>query len=577
MNDGTPGPAGPAIRLDSVGKVYRLYKQPVYRLLDLFGLCPAGARYYTEHEALHDVNGEILRGEKVAIIGRNGAGKSTLLKTITGLVRPSMGTIQVNGRISNLLQIGTGFHPEFTGRQNVFASLAHQGIVGRRASELFDTILDFAEVHEYIDQPMKTYSTGMCSRLMFSAAVVMTPDILVVDEILGVGDAYFAHKSFERMREMCSQSGTTLLLVTHDIYSALNLCDRFIWIDRGAVRFDGDGKSAISLYEASIKEQEEQRLRARSVQAVSTGTGTQTVHVLIRTRTGFALAHPLAIDRVGLTCDDGQTTEVPVAAGAPDWHLLPESSLGPPEAVAGRPARVLRSTGSIYHKAEWAVSLPGPAPVASARVRWRYGGSDIVDLRVFTADRKLSVAGELPRGDGWQEAVFHRLADPNQPLDPQKQIDYGTGRARITNVQFLDAGGRDVVQIRHGDELTVRVHLKLATELVDRRVTFVLVLWRQGSSCLAVAHRSAMVLPDGDECAVDVHFTPLNLGSGLWYVNVGVGEAGIYERPVINYFATDALWHHLLAGRFELRILSVNHVDAIHFLVHPATIECSPC
>src|SRR5262249_27577453 len=142
----------------------------------------------------------------------------------------------------------------------------HQGIIDRQASDLFDTIVDFAEIEEYIDQPMKTYSTGMCSRLMFSAAVMMTPDILVVDEVLGVGDAYFSHKSFQRMREMCTREGTTLLLVTHDIYSALNLCDRFIWIDRGVVRFDGDGKAAISLYEASIKEQEEQRLRARSQQ-----------------------------------------------------------------------------------------------------------------------------------------------------------------------------------------------------------------------------------------------------------------------------------------------------------------------
>src|SRR4051794_1779347 len=117
--------AAAAVRLHSVGKVYRLYRQPVYRLLDLFGLCPAGHSYFTEHQALDDVAVEIQRGEKVAVIGRNGAGKSTLLKIITGLIRPTTGTVDVNGRISNLLQIGTGFHPEFTGRQNVFASLAH--------------------------------------------------------------------------------------------------------------------------------------------------------------------------------------------------------------------------------------------------------------------------------------------------------------------------------------------------------------------------------------------------------------------------------------------------------------------
>ena len=570
------GEAPPAIQMRSVGKVYRLYKQPVYRLLDLFGLCPPGASYFTEHQALDGVNIDIGRGEKVAIIGRNGAGKSTLLKTITGLIRPTVGTVDVNGRISNLLQIGTGFHPEFTGRQNVFASLAHQGIVGRKASTLFETIVEFAEIEEYIDQPMKTYSTGMCSRLMFSSAVMVTPDILVVDEILGVGDAYFSHKSFERMREMCSQAGTTLLLVTHDIYSALNLCDRFIWIDRGAIRFDGDGKSAISLYEASIKEQEEQRLRAQGVREIKAEAVLTTVHVLVRTRTGFALASPLALDVLELTDDNGVTTTLPVATGAPEWHLLPESSLAPPELVAGTSARTLRTTGSIYHKAEWVVSLPAAARLASARVRWHYAGSEIIDLRVFTSDRKMSIAAELAPGADWQEAVFQRAADTTQPLDLQKQIDYGTGHVRISSVEFLDAEGRSVVQIGHGETLTVRVRAQVSPELTDRHVTFVLVLWRQGSSCLAVVHRPAMVLPEAAECVIDILFDPLQLGSGLWYVNVGIGEPGIYERPVIGYFATDQSWYHLLAGRFELRVLSVSHVDAIHFLVYPATIQCQP-
>src|SRR5262249_13844781 len=157
----------------------------------------------------------------------------TLLKIITGVVRASAGDVDVRGQVSNLLQIGSGFHPDFTGRQNVYATLAHQGITGAAAERMFDEILEFAEIGEDLAQPMQTYSTGMCSRLMFSSSVVIKPEILVVDEILGVGDAYYAHKSFERMRQLCQQGDTTLLLVTHDVYSALNLCDRFVWIDRG--------------------------------------------------------------------------------------------------------------------------------------------------------------------------------------------------------------------------------------------------------------------------------------------------------------------------------------------------------
>src|SRR5438876_6930630 len=132
MNEG----AG-AIRLQEVGKRYRLYQKPVYRLLDLFGMCPSGPAFYSEHEALAGVTLDVVAGEKVAVIGRNGAGKSTLLKIIAGLIQPTAGSVTVNGRVSNLLQIGTGFHPDFTGRQNVFAGLAHQGIIGVRAAKLF--------------------------------------------------------------------------------------------------------------------------------------------------------------------------------------------------------------------------------------------------------------------------------------------------------------------------------------------------------------------------------------------------------------------------------------------------------
>src|SRR5579872_537431 len=330
----------PAIVVESLVKRYRLHQKPMYRFLDLFGLCPAGPAYYSEHTALRDVNLSIERGEKLAIIGRNGAGKSTLLKTITGIVRPTSGAVHVSGTVSNLLQIGSGFHPDFTGRQNVFASLAHQGITGAQASRIFDEVVDFAEIGEYIDQPMKTYSTGMCSRLMFSSSIVTRPEILIVDEILGVGDAYFAHKSFERMRQLCVSEGTTLLLVTHNIYAALNLCDRFVWIDRGEVRFDGDGTSAISLYESSVKDQEEQHLRQRNLAALGPAKTDRMVHVLVRSRTGFSPDRPLALGAIELTLKGGGTSRMSVADGEPGWTLAPEGNLGAAQTVAGERCRV---------------------------------------------------------------------------------------------------------------------------------------------------------------------------------------------------------------------------------------------
>jgi lipopolysaccharide transport system ATP-binding protein len=581
MSEAPAFPVVPAVRLASVSKVYRLYQKPLYRFLDLFDLCAPNRGFYTEHQALDHVDFEVGRGEKVAVIGRNGAGKSTMLKVITGLLRPTSGSVQVNGRISNLLQIGSGFHPDFTGRQNVFAGLAHQGVVGRAAANLFDEIVGFAEVEEYIDQPMKTYSTGMCSRLMFSSAIIMTPDILIVDEILGVGDAYFAHKSFERMRELCVREGTTLLLVTHDIYSALNLCDRFMWLDRGRVLFDGDGNSAVSLYQSSIKAQEEEWLRRQNAAKFPASAPQQRteqrVHVLIRSRTGFVLASPLALAAIELTMSDRSHTMLSVGRGADGWNLLPESSLGPPEQIAGRAARVLRASGTIYHKAEWVVTLPGSGTVDRVRVGWHYTGSELVDILVFTPDRRVAVAAELAAADGWQEATFDRGDGPAQSLGPQRQIDYGTGSVRIVSVKFLDELQQEVVQARFGDPLTIRITARIEPQLVDRHVTLILGFWRQGSAYIGSVHEPNRLLPDSDECIIDVRLDPLRFGSGQWFLNVGIGAPGLYERPVMKYFATDDAWYHLLAGWIQLQVTSIGSVDAVGcFVVHPATISCVP-
>ena len=566
-----------AIQINGIAKRYRLYQKPVYRLLDLFGLCPADRAHYSEHAALDDVSLTIGRGAKVAIIGRNGAGKSTLLKIITGIVRPSAGTVEVHGTVSNLLQIGSGFHPDFTGRQNVFANLAHQGITGREAERIFEEVIEFAEIGEYIDQPMKTYSTGMCSRLMFSSSVVTRPDILIVDEILGVGDAYFSHKSFERMRELCAGAGTTLLLVTHDIYSALNLCDRFVWLDRGRIRFDGPGKAAVGMYESSVKEQEEHRLREQSAARLAPDQGPELVHVLVRTRSGFAVPSPLALDSVQLTLADGESTTLPVAEGAAGWTLLPEGNLGPAEVVAGRRCRVLRTSGSIFHKAEWLVRLPHRDRIASVRVASHYAGSEPIDVRVFTPERVLLVAGTLPAAGEWRVDEFAPTAAERGELDAQRQTDYGTGLVRIVNVEFLDAHERMVYAVRHGDPLTVRVRLKKSPALDDRHITFVVGFARQGSPYSVYIHDAAMELPSADECTVDVQIDSVRLGSGQWYVNVGIGEPNLFEKPAVHYFTLNANWYHLAAGRIEFRVESATKFDAAGcFATHPASIVVTP-
>jgi lipopolysaccharide transport system ATP-binding protein len=558
----------PAVVLRQLSKTYRLYKRPGYRILDLLGLCPPSARYFTEHVALHPMDLTIARGEKVAIIGRNGAGKSTLLKLITGAARPTSGSIALHGRVSPLLQIGTGFHPEFTGRQNVFASLAHMGVIGREAAQRFDEIVDFAELDQFIDQPMKTYSTGMGARLMFSTATAVEPEILVVDELLGVGDAYFAHKSFERMRTLCSDRGTTLLLVTHDLYAAMDLCERFVWIDRGTVQHVGDGRSTVSAYEASIKAQEEARLRARNRGRVTAPTSA--LRVVVRSRSGFALGEPLWIERIELEYADG-VTALDAADGAADWHLSAESNLGPPEAIDGRRARPLQTFGHIYHKAEWTVARAAAAAPAALRIAWRYQGTEAAEVAVLDAENRTLLRSDLPPGDGWQQARVTTASEQAAGASGE----YGTGVIRIEQVSLSDDRGNESVTFPHGARLQARITLQRQDADGPRDCTFVLAFTRVGGTAAVYVHDGQLELP-ADRSVIHVDAEPLVLGGGTWLVTCGVGERDLYQQAFNPYFTVNSRWYHMLVRAFEIQVQSSSGIEAGAAAMQPARISIEP-
>ena len=247
-------------------------------------------------------------------------------------------------------------------------------------------------------------------------------------------------------------------------------------------------------------------------------------------------------------------------------------NLGGRETVAGELCRVLRDTGSIYHKAEWIVTLPTDATVAAVRVRYQYDGAGAMDVRVFTPDRKLVAAGELAAMPQWGESTFDRNASGASELEVLKQTDYGTGVVRITNVEFLGRDGESVVEVRHGDPFTVRIGLRVAPDIAIRDVTFFLGFARHESPYNAYVYEPRLHLPAA-ECVIDVRFDSLMLGSGPWYVNMGVGELGLYERTEINYFTIDAAWYHMLASRLELRVTSKTKVDTYGcFFIYPARV-----
>lgn len=205
-----------------------------------------------EFNALKGISLEVGHGELVGVIGRNGAGKSTLLKLITGNFAPTSGRIAVNGSVQALMQVGLGFHPEFTGYENIRSSLAYNGLTGEEYEAALADVIDFVELGDFLHQPMKTYSLGMRSRLQFAAATAVRPDILIIDEILGAGDAYFSAKSAARMSKL-TQSGCTLLLVSHSSAQILQFCDRAIWLHEGKIVSDGEAINVVKEYEQFSK------------------------------------------------------------------------------------------------------------------------------------------------------------------------------------------------------------------------------------------------------------------------------------------------------------------------------------
>ena len=212
-------------------------------------------RYHQDFWALRDVNLHLEAGQSCGIVGRNGSGKSTLLKLISGVTRPSSGTVEVAGRVGALLELGTGFHPEYTGRENIYFSAAMLGLEGAETEALAPEIIAFAELADFIDQPVKTYSSGMYMRLGFAVATSIRPDILITDEVLAVGDEAFQKKCIRRMEAFLDQ-GNTLLFCSHSMYHVQKLCQKAVWLDHGQVRAWGGAAEVTLAFEDYLRELE---------------------------------------------------------------------------------------------------------------------------------------------------------------------------------------------------------------------------------------------------------------------------------------------------------------------------------
>ncbi len=261
------------IKVSSISKSYKLYNKPSDRLKESWALGKHKS-YHTDHFALKDINFEVKKGECLGIIGTNGSGKSTLLKIITGVLNPSEGEVAVNGKISALLELGTGFNMEYTGIKNIYLNGTMMGYSKQEMDQKVNSIIEFAEIGEFINQPVKTYSSGMFARLAFAVAINVEPDILIVDEALSVGDIFFQAKCYKKFNEFQEQ-GKTILFVSHDLSSVLKYCDRCLLINKGQQVMLGNTADVVNVYRKILvqnSKEEDAKKEEDSAQSVEKDT-----------------------------------------------------------------------------------------------------------------------------------------------------------------------------------------------------------------------------------------------------------------------------------------------------------------
>jgi len=301
-----------AIELVNVSKVYRRYSGRQFATLKSALLKRSLLRDLRPNEAfvaLKDVTFSVARGSTVGVIGRNGSGKSTALKLVAGITKPSAGTVRVTGRISALIELGAGFHPEISGRENVFINGIMLGLSKREVEERFDDIVNFAELREFIDAPVKTYSSGMYMRLGFAVAIHVDPEVLLVDEVLAVGDEAFTHKCLDKFGEL-HRRGKTVLIVTHSLGLVERLCDDAVWLDAGEMQTQGDPKRVVGAYLTAVEATERQQMAAATSRALQSAMPNPPAADMFRATEGRWGSREVEITSVELIGPDGQPSFV---------------------------------------------------------------------------------------------------------------------------------------------------------------------------------------------------------------------------------------------------------------------------
>lgn len=526
-----------AVRFEHVGKMYKAFGSKLDNLLDALSLPNfRGKRRYREFWALRDIDLELPRGGRLGIIGRNGAGKSTLLKLITGNVLPSEGHLSVTGNVQALLEIGGGLHPEFTGRENIHAALGYYGLSRAELDEAERDIAEFTELGRFLGQPFRTYSQGMQARLSFGIATTVQPEILIVDEILGAGDAYFFARSTGRMRRLID-GGATVLLVSHALDQIVRFCDETIWLDRGRIVMRGNSIDVVKAYERFVRELDAKRLLAVNRKASSGQFDAFE-------REGYTDSIVVELSSPGAGCDvrsvslyrDGALEDAVAVGDAQDADLgqsaavVADAGWSPPQRegatffrrVTETPASSEFQLWFFYPMSEYAVDVAYRSPDGPARAEVRLPGAPPVSFNLPASGGWTTCRLDLPRSAQRAEAdQAGRDSTPRQP--PGVSRWPGEGSLSIDKVRLVDGDGNDCALFGPDTVMSLRVRVR-----AHREGSFALIpaatLYR-ADGILVSNHAGIPLELHLDECGtreLRLDFAPLPLGDGRYMFSVGL-------------------------------------------------------
>ena len=568
--------------------MYKLFHSRGAALLDALvpsALLPSRLHRYDEFWAVRGIDLEVPRGARVALIGRNGCGKTTLLKLATQALVPTEGSVVVNGRVHALIDVGAGFHPEFTGFENIRTALMLQDLPPEQIEAATQEIAEFTELGEYLHQPFKTYSLGMQSRLTFATATSVHPDILVIDEVLGAGDAYFLNRATERLRSLIDR-GSALLLVSHSLAQVVQLCEHAVWIDRGAVVAEGPSLEIVKQYERFIRELENRRILSKN-QRHFRGDGASTIlseglHDIAQVKIEAVGLDPLAALGVGRVelCVDGEPVGTVQVGGAQDhaqkyasFVVTATGAWSAPTMLEGSPCRMLSAQGPRGDRAVGEVVFrlhSRPERVVEAYLD-AAGGKDEAALRV-----ELAISGEswgeeklFLEHSGWlrfkaqftppdaqpkRDAVPHgETRGEAAPQELHVSRWPGTQRIRIERVRLLNEQGEECGCFAHGSPFVVELRCSVSARDSVPVIPVVVVYTEDGAVAFrCVGDRSLLRLAPERTPVFTLHCEKLLLGNGRYIVSVAL--YGALTGPS----DTASIVHDLLDRSFEFRVSGVD-------------------